>query len=356
MEPLISKAQLKKLIDEQTELRPLAPIVQNVMAITSNPQCSVEDVTAVVQQDPALAMRVLRLANSSAYWRGRLVKYVKDAVSRIGVQEVRNTVIALGVFDQFADEEAHNHETLLFWEHSLACGLIASAITRASDGTVPHDAFLLGMLHDTGQTILKQCIPDIYDQVTAVADQLGVTLQQVEARLLGMTHGEVFQYVFARWRFTAFMIEPIVHHHTSLRQIQQLPREHQHHTIVLALADRMAQALMLGSGGIDMLYPVRELVEALRIQPDCLGTMIAEVSEELSDLKLALFCRTPSDSWPHQPSVIQSQFTEPPRVVYHGPEDPSDTLRLFLNVIGVVSDEQPPNLDVIYLRETQDTQ
>ena len=56
------------------------------------------DITDLVQQNPLIAARVLQLANSALYSRGRTIASLSAAVSRLGLKSLRDVVLAAEVF------------------------------------------------------------------------------------------------------------------------------------------------------------------------------------------------------------------------------------------------------------------
>jgi len=152
MRPLVTKSDLLDRIAGMGELKGFSPTVSQIMSLVSSPRCSVEQVAKAVGQDHGIALKILRIANSSAFSRGDRVDTVHKAVLRIGLEQIRQTAMSIGVMERFGTLGLGDRLTApMFWEHSIACGIIAAEIAHALKHKDPEVAFTTGLLHDLGE-------------------------------------------------------------------------------------------------------------------------------------------------------------------------------------------------------------
>lgn len=347
LEPLISKEELIRLVNEGLKLRPLAPVVQKVMATTSNPSCSSEDVARAVSQDQALSIRILKLSNSSIYTRGHPVDNIKGAVGRLGSCEIRNLVMALGVLQQYEGRIADYIDARLFWEHSIACGLIASALGNEVGLESQDNLFLWGLLHDMGRLVLIEHAAEKYAQVWDKANALGLPLEAVEAKMLILDHCSILDRALEHWKFPREFIAPVVNHHKSATSIKRLGPAHIRSAAIVALADRAAHAFLLGSSGNDVVNSLDELADLAGIPPDFLSTIQPTIETQTNDLKCSMLLRTSTSPWPERLSDLRARLpkTLHPLCVSDSAHDP---FQILLNRIAE-SDAERPNLAVVYM-------
>ncbi len=354
LSPMITKAQLFKLVNEGLELRPLGPTVQNVIAVTGSASCCADDVAKAVTHDQALSIRILKLANSSAYSRGRPVNSVKDAVARIGIQEVRSMVMALGILHNYEGGAGEHVNPRLFWEHSIACGLIASAIAKKRQDSKVDDSFLWGMVHDVGRLILLDHVSDEYGHVWDAAEHLSLPLEAVEAKLMVLDHCDILEQALEHWQFPREFIAPAVNHHNSMQTIKRLGPEHYEAAATVALADRLAHALLLGSSGNEAVYPIDELVQELKLTPRTILQLTETIPDETRDLKFTMLARTGDDEWPDFALQVKERLATEVRPLCISAEPDVDVYRMFCERIASASDDKPPNLGVIYFRDANE--
>ena len=86
------KEVVAKVTEQMGDLPALSTVVTEVLRMTEDPNTSTGDVCEVVQSDPGLTAKVLRVSNSSYYGMRQYVGTLKLALVILGVREVRNIV------------------------------------------------------------------------------------------------------------------------------------------------------------------------------------------------------------------------------------------------------------------------
>ena len=152
-----------------------------------------------MQADPAVAGAVLKKANSAHYGASRKIADIQEGITRIGFDETRKILIGLSVIKNFdAQNRSINFTRPGFWEHSLACGILASHIARATGMAGAAVAFVAGLLHDIGKIILDEHADSLFEKAVELADQRQRPLHEMETEVIGFTHGELgYQFVTA---------------------------------------------------------------------------------------------------------------------------------------------------------------
>ncbi|MBY0308005.1 MAG: HDOD domain-containing protein, partial [Phycisphaerales bacterium] len=288
LKPIITRQELLDLMAANDELRAMGPAARQVIALTSREGSSIDEIARTIRQDQALSLKVLRLSNSTLYCRGERVDSVKKAVQRIGVTQIRGTVMAMGVVSQFATGGlAGRLKAERFWEHSITTGLIAQRLAAAQ--RVPAEEadqmFTAGLLHDIGRMLYAERLGDRYAKVIAEADRLGLPLETVESRLLLINHADMTDRLLRQWKFPPELINPIALHHLSVGNIRRMVPRAVKPVATLALANRLAHALLLGSSGNDVLYPIEEFVSALGVSEETVAQVMRETPEQAFDMK-----------------------------------------------------------------------
>jgi HD-like signal output (HDOD) protein/DNA-binding response OmpR family regulator len=348
--PLTSRDTVLDLIHRGLELRPIAPIVQRIMSLTCNADCCVDDVARCLSQDQIMSVRILRLANGSAYSRGRPVDSLKAAVARIGLREVRNLAATLSVVQQYEGQNSDCIDPRLFWEHSIACGLIASTVGAACDMKNSEEFFLWGMLHDLGRLVFLEHLHDEYVEAYKYAQDLGVPLELVESKLLAIDHCRVLETALKHWQFPPEFIQPIVNHHIAPSRLQRFLPQSARHAAIVGFADRLAHALLLGDSGSPVLYGFGEHAHFLGVDADTIERIVARIPEETNAIKFGMLAQSNQSEWPDYRLNIQKQMNTNIRPLIAG-NNAFDPFRLFFGRIADASAEGPPNIAALYLEQ-----
>ncbi len=91
------------LLDRVAEVCPLPVTTHKVMALANSDKSSIADVARVISTDPALAVAVLRVANSAVFGAGK-VDRLDSAVIRIGLRELRELAGAMSLLAAFRSQ------------------------------------------------------------------------------------------------------------------------------------------------------------------------------------------------------------------------------------------------------------
>ncbi len=351
LSPIISMNDLTCLVKENHRLKSFAGNVHNLMAVTQNPNCSVDDVAKEITLDQSLTLRVLKMANSSVYTMGKPINNIKAAVGRIGVREVRNLVMTLNVIQQYEGQISQYLDPQHFWEHSIGCGLIAPTLAKACHSKSLDDYFLSGIMHDIGRLVFLDQLVDKYTVVWETANQYELPLEVVEAKLILMNHCDILQQVLDNWNFPHDFIIPIANHHKPAVKIKQLGPNHILTTAVISLADKIAHALLLGSSGNEVIYPLDDLVEMLELRKETLSDIEEHMPEETQSMRFTMLARSDSMATSDFVSLVQKRLKANFLPICVSLQPWSDSLRMFCRRIQNRTGNNEPNLGVIYLRE-----
>lgn len=358
LKPLMPRAHLLDRIVGEVELKAARPAVQQVLHLTTADRASLDTIARAIKQDQALSLKVLKLANSAVYGRPDRVDTVQKAVARIGLSQVRSTVLGLTVMEQFGGVVLAEHiRADWFWEHSIATGLFAARIARlrkASAETI--DAmFIAGLLHDVGRLIFAEKLGETYSGVLDVANQLELPLEVVESRLLLVNHADLTDRLLREWRFPPDLIHPIAMHHLSVGNARHIAPRHAEAIANLGLANALAHSLSLGSSGNDCIYPLEEYLDFLAIEDTDLERMCQEVPDETVDLKLMMLSHASAEST----GVIEHLRDEiggdvRPLVIAEQPQRDPIAILLARVVEPTAGGAGPPNLAILRITRPQD--
>ncbi|MCC6396973.1 MAG: HDOD domain-containing protein [Bacteroidetes bacterium] len=131
-------------------VRSRAGLVTELLELMRDPASSVARLGTIVSSDQALSERVLRIANSPALGIPSRVETVSRAVTLLGFDALRETIMRMVVTGAFRTIVALFTQYEEFWKHSIACGLAARLLARKQPEGQPDDAFVAGLFHDIG--------------------------------------------------------------------------------------------------------------------------------------------------------------------------------------------------------------
>ncbi len=179
----------------------MSPVLHHVLSLTRSSTSSLDEIASAVHNDQGLALRVMKVANSSLYGRQKPVQTLAEAMQVIGLTEMQNVVAAILAIEHFDSTSPSGIIPQRYWEHSLAVALDAQAIAQdiAPEQSDAEPLFLAGLLHDIGRMLLDALFPEEYKLVLESATRRGVDMTVPEQEIFGLNHGDVTRELLRHW-------------------------------------------------------------------------------------------------------------------------------------------------------------
>ncbi|TVQ32014.1 MAG: HDOD domain-containing protein [Phycisphaeraceae bacterium] len=355
LKPIVHRSEMEEHIDACGELKALSPTVAQVLKLSNNQRASIDALVNAIKTDHAIALKILKLANSAVYTRGEPIDSVKKAVVRIGMEQIREAVLNISVVDSLGDKGgAGGVDAAQFWEHSIACGLIATAIAQEQRQDEAESAFTLGLLHDVGRVVLAEQLKDKYAYVMRTARELRIPVEQVEKRMILFTHADVMDRILRMWGFPKHLVNPIALHHLSAGNIRKMAPQQVTQGVTLALANRIAHAMMLGTSGNEAIYPTEEMCETLRLNPGVIKRIIESIRDETNDIKFTMLSTSDMGSWPDMVQAHRGKLLAPFKSIFMSSSPEIDAYRIFCGQLSDPLSSAPPNVGVVHLRAARE--
>ncbi|TVQ54770.1 MAG: HDOD domain-containing protein [Phycisphaerales bacterium] len=360
IKPLMTRSEVMAQIESNAELKGMSPAVTQVLKLTGNSRCSIEQVAKAISTDHGMALKILKLANSAVYTRGEPVDSIQMAVMRIGLDQIRQTVLNIAVVEQFSSNKVGGIDIGQFWEHAIATGFIASELAFSRQDKDIDSAFTMGLLHDIGRVFFADQFGEIYQQVLETAEKLQLPVEQVEARMLLYTHADVMDRILHGWKFPKQLINPVVFHHLSAGNIRRSAPREVTEVASLGLANRLAHAMMLGSSGNETIYPIHDLCELLKLDPKVLTTIRGKVRDECDKVKFALLANANMGAWTPLRQMHQEEMQTEFRPLFASSVPGFDSYGIFCEELAATpfadeeAEAEKPNIGVIHISNARE--
>jgi HD-like signal output (HDOD) protein len=210
-EPKISTAVANSILNVvgAHSIPTMPAAAQKSFQLSTDPSAEARDFIAVIESDEALSARVLKIANSVFFDRGKPSTTIEDSVIIIGINELRCLLNATSLSEIFPSKHIARAQ---LWANDIATALISRTLAERFIPQQAELAFLAGLMHS-----------------------------EAEEQFFPFTHAEVGQLIAERWHFSPELIAVIRGHHTPPTS-PGTPSL----TTIVHCADAFAHALGLG--------------------------------------------------------------------------------------------------------------
>jgi len=151
----IQAAVLKRVESDDLVLPTMPVVVSKCLGLLDNPDLSLRDVAHVIETDPLIAARIVRLANVAARAPSAPIRSITDCVTRLGASELQIFLIESAARQMFESTDRHIAKLCRgLWAHSLAVAILTRDLIRAARSGRPDEGYLAGLLHDVGKPVV----------------------------------------------------------------------------------------------------------------------------------------------------------------------------------------------------------
>lgn len=215
LQDLMADERLKEVISSIGTLPSLPETYARLQQVLRDPDGSLADVAAVIEQDLAMSAKVLQLVNSAFFGLFRHIESPGRAVNLLGLDTIKALVLGVGVFTDMKTVSSKIFNVKALWAHSMATAAFAKeiAIQETDDRVLIDHTFVAGLLHDVGKLLLFCRMPEEYEQAMHLATGSSCSLLEAEQEIFGLSHGDVGGYLIGLWGLPGPVVEAITFHH-----------------------------------------------------------------------------------------------------------------------------------------------
>ncbi len=271
---------------KKSDISSIRKTVSGIMRVINNPEATAKELERVIETDPPLAGRVLKLANSAYYSPQQPINNIKQAIIWIGADALRELALSQKICGLFKKERPFSfYSRHLLWKHSLAAALTAKMIYRREFKQKGENIYAAGLLHDIGIILEDQFEPDTFTALLQqpAEDRENLPLETRERDLFQFSHSQAGGALMDYWQLPPEIIHAITSHHSPA----DAPGEFKRAAMTLYTADYLAQTYSIGLTNLETpnqsLYDLC-LVE-LELEQEALDLIMEDVERDVKEME-----------------------------------------------------------------------
>lgn len=267
----MERVSLSRLEVSMIRAPQLPVVVTQALRLLSEAEPDFEELVRLVSTDPALAGRLISIANSPFMGRRRRANDVRSACVTLGLNAVRSAILSVGLVKQLRSTGTPGMVVTDLWAHSFGAAAAARCVAPLT-GADPEMAYTAGLLHDIGKIILIRHCGPAYQAVLAHQQAHDCFITEAEREVLGLDHSLVGHHVGRDWHLPDYLTDTIAHFHRPEQAAYPEVADAVH------VGNVLARALELGNPGDDLVPPISPLVaERRRLTAAALADRFADI-------------------------------------------------------------------------------
>lgn len=201
-----------------TDLPTLSVVVQKLREAVNDPESDAQRMARIMNDDPVIASRVIKLVNSALYGLPEPVDNLQHAITCLGMKEITNIAITTAILDVFRAKGKGVFDRKIFWRHCICVGIANTILYEECKGSLASnftkDALhLAGVIHDIGKILYGRYFHKEYVDIVRISNETQTPLFMVEKDVLGVDHAEIGAWLLRKWKFPENLIAAVRWHH-----------------------------------------------------------------------------------------------------------------------------------------------
>lgn len=217
--------------------------VDNVLMATETSSSMDYSIVEMIQYDPAMAMTVLKVANTPIYGYPGQISSLQQAAGLLGPGSIKNIILRTPIIERFPGKSVVPVDYVQLWVHSGITAAISGGLGRFIGGIESDVSFTSGLIHDAGLIALTVYFPTAFAEVQDYMDQNQVDLMEAEKKTLGFSHLEVAGEMIDSWGLPSQLSQVILQYAAP-----EIKKPNWEIAAVVALAKNLAREWGFPSG------------------------------------------------------------------------------------------------------------
>ncbi len=188
-------------------------VAVQILAMIEDPNSTADQFSAIIQADPSLAGRLLKVSNSPRYHRPNPVTTIQRAATVIGLRQLRLLMLGFELVGHLDRLGGCPFDMQRFWQESLLHACLCRETAARIVPALAEEAFLVGLLQDCGIPMLVQVCGDSYADLYQSYRSSPQAFHAREQRLYPYTHVDAVMAMASMWNLPECLLGPLASQH-----------------------------------------------------------------------------------------------------------------------------------------------
>ncbi len=275
----IDKSDLIELVEQM----PAFPgSVHRVVELASNINTDAKELVKVMEHDPVLTVKILKLVNSPYFGLSREITSIHHALVYVGLNTIKNLALSVAAIGTLPKKNKAGLNMNDFLLHSVATATISKLLAKKMGvkATELTDFFIAGLVHDIGKIVFAHFLPETFRDAMTNARNEVISLHNAEKDLFGVDHTALGSMLGNKWQLPDKLIQCIDSHHTAdnIDETSSLLQDS------IFVANQICKSMEIGYGGDNLVENLPEdIINRFGMELPEIIESLGNVNEELEN-------------------------------------------------------------------------
>jgi diguanylate cyclase (GGDEF)-like protein len=271
--------QLKSKLKASANFPSPPAIAQQIIALAWDPRTDISQVATAIGRDPALAARLLRVANSVLYARQRKSTNLRQALIVLGLQGATTLALGFSLVGTYRGLKSNGVDYERYWRRAILGASAAKCFGALQNTSSVDDIFLAALLQDIAILGIDRAAPEFYRELPRSASHRDFSAH--ERAKLGIDHADLGAWLLEYWKLPEPLCRAVAWSHAPPTADRSTPTEMT--ACCVALGSECVEILLAPAAAEDfeaLAEHAWEWLGADRAQvAEVMGKIVAEVPE-----------------------------------------------------------------------------
>ncbi|MBT8422853.1 MAG: GGDEF domain-containing protein, partial [Gammaproteobacteria bacterium] len=272
--------ELLEQLGKCKNLPTLPKAAMRIIDVAQRPEIDMGMVAEAVSADPAIAAKVMRIANSALYARRRESTNLRQALITLGLNATLTLALSFTLVTKLRQDPIKGFDFNEFWKRSILAGSWARILATEVEVVGAEEVFLVSLLQDIGMLAIDRVAPEVYADISPFSMDHD-TLAQHEKSKLSVDHCDVGAWLLNDWNMPEVLVGAVQHSHDpSAADVDESYRDI---VKITALSGLLADSCASPRGAESMPAIAAHVKQQTGISPERLSDMYDILIEQIPE-------------------------------------------------------------------------
>ncbi len=256
----------------------LPAVAAKLIELTGDPDVQISEIAKTVQQDQALAGKVLKTVNSSFYGLPNKCGSIDRAMGYLGLNTVKSLVLGFSLVETTSSVDDDDFDMVAHWRRTLMGATAARMIADKFRLSDKDEVFTAGLFQDMGMLATFTAMKGRYIEKINDVDHRKIC--KIEQEEFGFNHAQVGAQLARKWQLPTSIADAIEHHHTP----DAMNADDVEMVRAVALGTQVAEALSVDSPEALVRKIERQVAAWFPKRNFDIGELLQDVNESAKEL------------------------------------------------------------------------